>query len=187
LVVEFAPLPISVGFQAADEAGGDSSDGWRTASDDTGDAGVLLDLPRRLRHLLERDRHLDVVLVEDVFAIGEDVTLLEHRDRVERPFADAPTGLAVPAIGANEGRVEVLDLEPLAIGQLRIVQEVVERQDPIWRHILPIAHWTGHNDRELAPLLREVRDQFRKILILWQDQIFDVDARELPELRNQRQ
>ena len=152
-----------------------------------GDAGVLLHQPRRLGHLLERRRHLDVVLVEDVLAVGEDVALLEHRNRVERAFADAAAGLAVPAVGRDQRRIEVVELEPAAIGQLRILEEVVERQDPVRRHVLPVPHRAGHDDRELAALLREVGDQLGEVFRLGQDQVLDVDARQLAELGDERQ
>src|SRR6185295_19833155 len=117
---EFVPLPVTVGFEAADEASSDGPNCRCAAGNDAWDSRVLLDLPRCLGHFLQCRRHLDVVLVEDVFAVSQDVTLLEHGDGVERALADAPAGLAVPAVGSNERRVEVIELEPLAIGQFWI-------------------------------------------------------------------
>ena len=187
LVVELAPLAVGVGLEAADEAGAHARHGRRAAGHDAGNAGVLLHQPRRLGHLLERRRHLDVVLVEDVLAVGEDVALLEHRNRVERALADAAAGLAVPAVGRDQRRIEVVELEPARIGQLRIVEEVVQRQDPVRRHVLPVPHRAGHDDRELAALLREIGDQLGEVFRLGQDQVLDVDARQAPELGDQRQ
>src|SRR5205807_4439191 len=44
-----------------------------------------------------------------------------------------------------------------------------------------------HDHRELAALLRQVGYQLGEVLRLGQDQILDVDARQLAELGNQRQ
>ena len=159
----------------------------RAAGDDAGDPGVLLHQPRRLGHLLEGRRHLDVVLVEDVLAVGEDVALLENRNRVDRAFADAAAGLAVPAVGRDQRRIEVIELVPALVGQLRIVEEVVERQDPAGGHVLPVADRTGHDDREFPALLGEIGDQLGEVFRLGQDQVLDVDACQLAELGDERQ
>jgi hypothetical protein len=90
-------------------------------------------------------------------------------------------------IGGDQPRVEIRQLEPVGIGPLRIVEEVVEREDLIGRHVLPIAHRPGHADREFAAPLRQVGDQLGEVFGFRQNEVFDPDAGQAPELGDQRQ
>ena len=185
--VELVPLTVGVGLETAAVAGADGRRARRAAGHDTRDSGVLLHQSRRLDHLFKGRWHLDLILVEYVLAVRDDVTLLEHRNGVDRSLAHAAANLAIPAVGGDQRRIEVLEVVPAPIGQLRIVEEAVQRQDPVRGHELPVPHRARHDDREFAALLRQIGRELREVFRLGQDKILDADARQAPELRDERQ
>ena len=136
----------------------------------------VVDRGRVLVVLIERLGWLDPMLVVDVLAVELDRRLAVERHAVE---------LALHRGRRPPGRDHVLDVEPPGVRERGVVQEAVERIDPLVRDVERVVHRVGRRGREVGGLGREVEDrlltQIARVNLLQ----LDVDAGQLLEGRHQ--
>ena len=120
---------------------------------------------------------LQALRVVEVLAIDLDRDLAVIGHAVE---------LAVDAVGGAPGRNDVVELEPVGVGQRFVGQIAVERLDPFVRGVERIVHRVGGVRGVGAGLRSEVDDALLPDLRRRNFFEADVDAGERLELRRQR-